>query len=79
MVRMVGVKEKTLHVNSFNALKNRLVYDVPAGYGRIEDFRPILEEEAAVIVDENQREVLLEEVMKLMENTRQKELVETNA
>ncbi|NTU73977.1 hypothetical protein HGB07_07525 [Candidatus Roizmanbacteria bacterium] len=55
MVRVGGVKETTLHVNSFNALKNRPVYDVPAGYGRIEDFRLILEKEVAVIVDEQRR------------------------
>jgi hypothetical protein len=41
MVRVVGVKETSLHVNTFNARKNRPIYDVPAGYGRIEDFRPI--------------------------------------
>lgn len=30
-------------------------YDVQAEYGKIEDFRPILEKEVAVIVDENRR------------------------
>lgn len=66
MVRVVGVKGTTLHVTSFNAWKNRPVYDVPAEYGRIEDFRPILEKEIAVIVDENRRGVVLEELMKQM-------------
>ncbi len=66
----MGVKETTLHVNSFNAWKNRPIYNVPAEYGRFEDFSPILEKEVAVIVDEKRWGVVLEEVMKQMEDTR---------
>jgi hypothetical protein len=76
MARVVGVKETTLHVNSFNALKNRPVYDVSAGYGWIEDFRPILEKEVAVFVDEQRRGAVLEEVMKQMEGTRKPVVVQ---
>lgn len=67
MVRKVDVKETNLHVNTYNAWKKKPVYDIPAEYGSVEAFRPILEKEVLAILDEAKRGVVLQETMEWME------------
>ncbi len=81
IVQVVDVDVKKLSQNAIIAMKKKPLYPIPIEYGDIEDFRPILETEVAVITDAVRRGDILDGVIKLMEKARsypkkQKESVE---
>ena len=79
MAQMIGPEEATLHPDLLKAWKEKRLYPIPAEYGDIEDFRPILEKEIIDITDETRRAQVLNDVIIQMESDRSYDMVATDA
>jgi hypothetical protein len=76
---MIDAKETALHLNTLRAWKGKPLYSIPAEYGDVEDFRPILEKEVVDIKDNARRAEVLDAVIQQMESDRSCESVATDA
>ena len=63
MARFVHHIETTKNVHTLRSWKEKPLYKIPAKFGMIEDFMPILETEAKIIKDEERRQEVLELVI----------------
>ena len=70
LMRAVDRKETTLRANSYNVVKKKPLYKIPAIYGDIREFLPILEREVWIVKDKKRQPELLEQIIVLMENDR---------
>jgi transposase len=70
MAQMIDAKETALHLNTLRAWKSKPLYSIPAEYGDVEDFRPILEKEVVDIKDAARRAEVLDAVIQQMASDR---------
>ena len=66
LARTVDVKETTLHANTHRSWKEKPLYKIPAIYGSLKGFLPILLKEVEVVKDESQRAKIFAEVLRWM-------------
>lgn len=66
MVREIGEKDSSLHVNRYRKWLKKSLHKIPAIYGDIEDFEPIFEDEVKVIIDETKRPKILAAIIEKM-------------
>lgn len=66
MVREIGQKDSSLHVNRYHSWLKKALHKIPAIYGKIEDFEPIFEDEVKVINDEAKRPEILARIIEKM-------------
>lgn len=79
MAHMIDAKETALHLNTLRAWKGKPLYPIPAEYGDVEDFRPILEKEVVDIKDAARRAEVLDAVIQQMESDRSHETAAADA
>jgi hypothetical protein len=70
LMQIVEPEEIDLHIHSYNAVKKKPLYKIPAIYGDIREFLPILEREVWVVRDKKRQPELLEQIIVQMENYR---------
>jgi len=70
LMRTIEPKETDVHINSYNAVKKKPLYKIPAIYGDIREFLPILEREVWIVKNRKRRPELLEQIVIQMENER---------
>ena len=70
LMQTVDRKETKLHVNSYNVVRKKPLFKIPAIYGDIREFLPILEREVRIVKNRKRRPELLEQIIVQMENDR---------